>query len=117
MVPTLGHLGPVAVPTHDVFVGLGVLAALAVFLLELRRRGIRDERMWVLVAGALTGGAIEAAEGMRAGGVRVQVAQVRVLSPLPASELSDLIDSAGQTFVIEQNGQGQLAYLMRGVHW
>jgi phosphatidylglycerol:prolipoprotein diacylglycerol transferase len=58
VLPTLGRVGPVAIGTHDVFVGLGVLAALAVFLLEVRRRGMRDERLWVIVAGGLTGGAV-----------------------------------------------------------
>jgi prolipoprotein diacylglyceryltransferase len=63
LVPTLGHLGPVAVGTHDVFVGLGVLVALVVFLAEVRRRGIRDERLWVIVAGGLAGGALLARLG------------------------------------------------------
>lgn len=63
MVRTLGHLGPVPIGTHDVFVGLGVLAALAVFTIELRRRRIRDERLWVIVAGGLAGGAIVARLG------------------------------------------------------
>jgi prolipoprotein diacylglyceryltransferase len=58
MVPALGHLGPLVIGTHDLFVGLGVLVAVAVFVLELRRRQIRDERMWVIVAGGLTGGAV-----------------------------------------------------------
>jgi prolipoprotein diacylglyceryltransferase len=58
MIPTLGHLGPVQIGTHDVFVGLGVLVAAAVFLLEARRRRVADDRVWVVVAGALVGGAV-----------------------------------------------------------
>ncbi|NUT36802.1 MAG: diacylglyceryl transferase [Hamadaea sp.] len=54
----LFHLGPFGVPTHDFFVGLGVTAALTVFLLQLRGRGYYDERIWGVVAGALAGGAL-----------------------------------------------------------
>ena len=44
---------------HDVFVGLGVAVAAVVFLLEARRRGVSgDDRVWVVVAGALIGGAV-----------------------------------------------------------
>ena len=53
MFPTLGPL-----PTHDVFVGLGVLAAVAVFVAEARRRDQTDERIAYVVLGALVGGAV-----------------------------------------------------------
>jgi phosphatidylglycerol:prolipoprotein diacylglycerol transferase len=49
-------LGPV--PTHAVFVGLGVLAAVAVFVVEARRRGQTDEKVVYVVVGALVGGAV-----------------------------------------------------------
>ncbi|MGE5829469.1 MAG: prolipoprotein diacylglyceryl transferase [Micromonosporaceae bacterium] len=58
MVPTLGHVGPVPISTHNVFVGLGVLAAALVFLTEVRRRRVTDDRIWIVVAGALVGGAL-----------------------------------------------------------
>lgn len=58
MVPTLGHIGPLVVLTHDVFVGLGVLVAALVFVIEVRRRGVTDDRIWIVVAGALVGGAL-----------------------------------------------------------
>jgi phosphatidylglycerol:prolipoprotein diacylglycerol transferase len=63
VVPSLGRVGPLTIGTHDVFVGAGVLVAVVVFVLELRRRGVRDDRMWVIVAGALTGGAVFARLG------------------------------------------------------
>ncbi len=63
MVPTLGHLGPIPIGTHDVFVGLGGLAALVVFVRQVHRRGLHDERLWVLVAAALCGGAVLARLG------------------------------------------------------
>lgn len=60
MYPTLGDLLGIdlPIPTHDFFVGLGVLAAALVFVAESRRRGQRDERLLVVVTGALVGGAI-----------------------------------------------------------
>jgi prolipoprotein diacylglyceryltransferase len=45
-------------PAHQLFVGLGVLAALVVFVLESRRRGHDDDRLLIVVTGALVGGAI-----------------------------------------------------------
>lgn len=53
MYPSLGVL-----PTHGLFVALGVAAAALVFVLEARRRGHTDERMVYVVAGALVGGAV-----------------------------------------------------------
>ena len=63
MVP-VWHVGPLAVPVHGVFVALGVLAAMVVFVHEARRRGAVNEQSLVAVAGALVGGAI----GMRLSG-------------------------------------------------
>lgn len=53
MFPTLGP-----VPTHELFVGLGVLAGLAILTVEARRRGRADERLLVVVTGTLVGGAL-----------------------------------------------------------
>ena len=60
MYPTLGNLFGITlpVPTHDTFVGLGVLVALAVFIVETRRRGVTDPRLLSVVTAALVGGAI-----------------------------------------------------------
>jgi phosphatidylglycerol:prolipoprotein diacylglycerol transferase len=58
MYPTLATVLGVPVPTHGVFVALGVLAAAWVFVVEARRRGQTDERMVYVVLGALAGGAI-----------------------------------------------------------
>jgi prolipoprotein diacylglyceryltransferase len=58
MVPTLAGLG-----THDVFVGIGVIAAALVFVWEVRRRKVNDDRIWVIVAGTLLGGAVFARLG------------------------------------------------------
>lgn len=53
MFPTLGPI-----PTHALFVGLGVLAAVVVFLLEARRRHQTDDKIAYVVLGALIGGAV-----------------------------------------------------------
>jgi prolipoprotein diacylglyceryltransferase len=58
MIPTLGHIGAVAIGTHDFFVGLGVLAGALIFVAEVRRRRVTDDRIWAVVAGALAGGAL-----------------------------------------------------------
>ena len=46
------------IPTHGLFVGLGVLAATLVFVHEARRRGNTDDRLLIVVTGALVGGAV-----------------------------------------------------------
>jgi prolipoprotein diacylglyceryltransferase len=65
--PVLVNAGGVPILTHDAFVGLGVLAAGALFLAEVRRRRALsaaaggppvDDRIWVVVAGALVGGVL-----------------------------------------------------------
>ena len=53
MFPTLGPI-----PIHGLFVGLGVLAAISVFVVEARRRGQTDEKVVYVVLGALLGGAV-----------------------------------------------------------
>jgi len=46
------------VPAHGLFVGLGVVAAVVVFVSEARRRGHTDDRLLIVVTGALVGGAL-----------------------------------------------------------
>ena len=58
MYPVLGRIGPVVIGTHDVALALGVIAACVVFIAEARRRHVRDDRIWIVVAGALVGGAL-----------------------------------------------------------
>jgi phosphatidylglycerol---prolipoprotein diacylglyceryl transferase len=61
--PVLLQLGPVAILSHDVFVGLGIGVAALVLLWEIRRRDAQDERLWYVLAGALVGGALLARLG------------------------------------------------------
>lgn len=65
MYPTLSDLVSWAPPidTHSFFVALAILAGVAVFLVEKRRRQVRDERIAYIVLGALAGAAIFARLG------------------------------------------------------
>lgn len=60
MFPTLQDIAAWLPPvdTHSVFVGLGMLAAGVVFLIERRRRDVQDPRLVYLVLGALMGAAV-----------------------------------------------------------
>lgn len=53
MLPTIGPLD-----THSVFVALGSVAAVVVFVVLARQRGPVDERLYAVVAGGLVGGAL-----------------------------------------------------------
>lgn len=63
--------------------------------------------------GSTIGAVREAAGNLVAGGMSVGVCQVRLLNPLPAEALTNLVNAARQTIVIEANSTGQLAFLMR----
>jgi phosphatidylglycerol:prolipoprotein diacylglycerol transferase len=63
MIPTLGTVWGFTVNTHDVFVGAGLVVAIAVFGFEKRRRAMTDDRLWVVVALALAWGAVFARLG------------------------------------------------------
>jgi phosphatidylglycerol---prolipoprotein diacylglyceryl transferase len=63
MIPTLGTFWGVSVSTHDVMVGAGLAVAVCVFGLEKWRRGMKDDRLWVVVALALAWGAVFARLG------------------------------------------------------
>ncbi|NJN16118.1 MAG: prolipoprotein diacylglyceryl transferase [Oscillochloris sp.] len=58
--PYLVQIGPLQIPTHGFFVLAGVLAALAIFLYEARRRHMLDERLFGVIGGTLFCGAIGA---------------------------------------------------------
>jgi phosphatidylglycerol:prolipoprotein diacylglycerol transferase len=63
MIPTLGAFWGITVSTHDALVGAGLVAAIAVFCFEKRRRAMADDRLWVVVALALAWGAVFARLG------------------------------------------------------
>ncbi|HEY6830049.1 MAG TPA: prolipoprotein diacylglyceryl transferase family protein [Gemmatimonadaceae bacterium] len=63
MHPTLFHLGGWALPSHEAFIFLGVVAATVVFWLRAERQGPFDERLLWIVAGTLISGAVGAKLG------------------------------------------------------
>jgi prolipoprotein diacylglyceryltransferase len=86
-VPYLADMGPVLVTehgaaVHSVFVGLGVGVAGLVLRAQVRRAGPFDERLLVVVAGTLVGGAL----GMRAAGL---VRYVSDVSDVGSSTVAD----------------------------
>ncbi|WP_157965410.1 prolipoprotein diacylglyceryl transferase [Euzebya rosea] len=52
------QLGPWSAPIHDLFVVLGALVGLAVYVTEARRRGMADRAHLLVAAGALVGGVL-----------------------------------------------------------
>ena len=58
MLPVLFRIGLFGVPTHEFFIGLGLIAAGLVLVCEARRRGELNDQMWMVLVGALIGGAI-----------------------------------------------------------
>jgi 2-oxoglutarate ferredoxin oxidoreductase subunit alpha len=77
-------------------------------------RGDESPEVLLVSYGSTIGAVWEGAELLRKEGMRVGVAQVRIIQPLPVEELQKLIDGAGHTFVVENNALGQFAFLMRG---
>ena len=77
-------------------------------------RGDASPNVLLVSYGSTIGPVWEGAEILRREGMTVGVAQVRVIQPMPVDQLQPLIDSAGHTFVVENNALGQLAFLMRG---
>ncbi len=58
MLQSLFHVGRFAIPTHEFFIGVGLLAALVVFVVRAKQRGrLDDQTRWVVI-GALAGGGI-----------------------------------------------------------
>lgn len=58
MYPIVGEVLGVGIGTHEVFVALGLLAALVVFAIERHRRRMDDPRLWSVVAVSLAWGAL-----------------------------------------------------------
>ena len=48
---------------HGLFMGLGIVAGLALFAFEIRRRGLRDDRLWVIAGASLALGGIASRVG------------------------------------------------------
>lgn len=98
MVPVLAELGPIRLVTHDVFTVLGLLAGLALYYRELRRRGMLEERIvWISIAVVL-GGAIGA----------------RLITAWEHLEYYAILDEAPLTWVIEHSGKSLIGAIAGG---
>lgn len=97
MLPVLFEVGGVAVPTHEFFIGVGLLAAVIVFVSEARRRGRWSDDLLVVVTGALVGGGIFARVGT---GIRylAEVSEPTMLGLLTQAGRSVLGGLAGAYF-------------------
>lgn len=87
MLPVLFHVGWVPVPTHEFFIGLGLVVALGVFVSEARRRGRWTDDLWLVVTGALVGGGIFARVGTG----------IRYLAETPEPSMLGLLTQAGRS--------------------
>ena len=87
MLPVLFEVGGLPVPTHEFFIGVGLLAAVVVFVFEARRRGRWDDDLWVVVTGALLGGGIFARVGTG----------IRYLAEAPDPSFTGMLTQAGRS--------------------
>lgn len=54
--PVLFEFGRIPIPTHEFFIGVGVLAAIALYIYLADRRGrLTEHTMWIVVGALVTG--------------------------------------------------------------
>ncbi len=98
MIPVLAELGPFRLVTHDVFTILGLLAGLAIYYRELRRRGILDERIIRISIAVVLGGAVGA----------------RLITAWEHFDYYRLLGEAPLTWVIEHSGKSLIGAIAGG---
>jgi phosphatidylglycerol---prolipoprotein diacylglyceryl transferase len=98
MLPILAELGPFRLVTHDVFTILGLLAGLAIYYGELRRRGILDERIVRISIAVVLGGAVGA----------------RLITAWEHLDYYRLLGEAPLTWVIEHSGKSLIGAIAGG---
>lgn len=73
-----------------------------------------DEADVLLVGFNSTRGALEEVQdALNAEGIKTNHAQIRLISPFPAEEMSALVNKAKKVIVVENNATGQLANIMK----
>jgi prolipoprotein diacylglyceryltransferase len=97
MLPEL-QLGGIAVGTHDLFSIVGILAGLAIYYAELRRRHMLEERILFISLAVLLGGGIGA----------------RLLLSWEHLEAYDDLGSAPLTWVVEHSGKSLIGAIVGG---
>ena len=98
MLPILAELGPLRLVTHDVFTIFGLLAGLAIYYRELRRRGILDERIVLVSIAVVVGGA----------------AGARLITAWEHLDYYRLLGEAPFTWVIEHSGKSLIGAIAGG---
>jgi phosphatidylglycerol:prolipoprotein diacylglycerol transferase len=98
MLPVLAELGPFRLVTHDVFTILGLLAGLAIYYRELRRRGILDQRIVLVSIAVILGGAVGA----------------RLITAWEHLDYYRLLGEAPLSWVIEHSGKSLIGAIAGG---
>ncbi|NSL51109.1 2-oxoacid:acceptor oxidoreductase subunit alpha [Calidifontibacillus erzurumensis] len=78
-------------------------------------KNVKHDEADVLVIGfnSTRGGIEEAMARLENDGVKVNHAQIRLIHPFPVDEIKPLVDSAKKVVVVEHNGTGQLAQILK----
>lgn len=98
MLPVLAELGPLRLVTHDVFTILGLLAGLALYYRELRRRRMLDDRIVAISIAVILGGAVGA----------------RLITAWEHLDYYRLLGEAPLTWVIENSGKSLIGAIAGG---
>lgn len=98
MLPVLAELGPLRLVTHDVFTILGLLAGLALYYRELRRRRMLDDPIVAISIAAILGGAVGA----------------RLITAWEHLDYYRLLGEAPLTWVIENSGKSLIGAIAGG---
>ena len=80
---------------------------------KLQVYGNPDAAFTVLSWGSNKGGILEAMEMLKDEGIEARLLQVRIMSPFPTEEMSELIDSAAPLVAVESSFSAQLAQALR----
>lgn len=76
---------------------------------------INKDSLLLVCWGSLYPVSLEAQQALRERGVEIVVLGVRLLSPLPVKKITQLMQQATATLVIEQNQQGQFTHYLRSL--
>ena len=98
MLPVLAELGPLRLVTHDVFTVLGLLAGLAIYYRELRRRGMLEHRIVLISMAVVLGGAFGA----------------RLITAWEHLDYYRMFGEAPFTWVIEHSGKSLIGAIAGG---
>ncbi len=81
------------------------------------RDGDRDGGRVVICWGSLYAAAVEAQQLLMDRQIAIKVVALRLISPLPQTQLLKELGAAKKVLVVEQNHQGQLTRYLRGHPW